>query len=209
MGLSQAISFLLEMRGIRLADQHFQRRVATALIKLETILETARDNVRDVYESVENARTDFIRGTDDIVVTDYFTPINTTFPLVNRETGTVEQVPITLLETTPSVANLTRARPEAYLIPRTWSDVVEKLEILGLEVRTLEQEFRGSVEALNVTSSVLGGALYEGHVLNTVTTSPVQKEVSGWEQYMPVCLWEGTSTDSDSDRSGFLLEVSG
>lgn len=178
MGLSQAISFLLEMRGIRLADQHFQRRVATALIKLESILETARDNADEVYSTVENARAEFIAGNNDIVITDYFTRANTTFPLVNRETGEVEQVPITLMETTPSVANLTRARPEAYLIPRTWSDIVEKLEILGLEVQTLEYEFHGMVESLNITSSVLDEALYEGHVLNTVTTNQVMKEVS-------------------------------
>lgn len=177
MGLSQCISLLLEMRGIRLADQHFQRRVATALIKLESILETARDNSEEVYTTVENARKEFISGNEEIVVTDSFTPVNTTFPLVNRETGEVEQVPITLMETTPSVANLTRARPEAYLIPRTWSDVVKKLEILGLEVQTLEYEFHGMVEALNVTSSQLDGELYEGHVLNTVTTSPTMKEV--------------------------------
>lgn len=47
-GLTQTVSFLCEMRGIRLADQHFQRRTATALIKLETILETARDNFDNV-----------------------------------------------------------------------------------------------------------------------------------------------------------------
>lgn len=56
MGLVQAISFLLEMRGIRLADQHFQRRTTTAPIKLESILETGRNNAEEVYDIVENAR---------------------------------------------------------------------------------------------------------------------------------------------------------
>jgi hypothetical protein len=169
MGLSQAVSFLLEMRGIRLADQHFQRRVATALIKLSTILETARDDADEVYSNIETAREDFITGTDDIVVTDYFTPTNTTFPLVNRQTGDVEDVNITFIATTPSVANLTRTRPEAYLIPRTWSDIATKLRILGLEVTTLESTYRGTVEALYVQNSTLDDAIYEGHVLNTLT----------------------------------------
>lgn len=97
--------------------------------------------------------------------------------MVNRETGEIEQVDIDFWQTTPSVANLTRPRPEAYLIPRTWSDVVAKLENYGIEVETLDYEYRGTVEALNITSSELEGSLYEGTVLNTVTTEPMYKEV--------------------------------
>lgn len=159
-GLTQTISFLCEMRGIRLANQHFQRRVATALIKLQTILETARDNFEDVYETVESARAEFIDSSEDIVVTDYYTPTERTFTMVDRNNGSVVQVPIDFYTTTPSVANITRARPEAYLIPRTWADVAERLEILGLEVQILEHEWRGSVEALNITSSSLAGEIY-------------------------------------------------
>lgn len=176
-GLTQTISFLCEMRGISIADQHFQRRVVTALLKLESILETARDNHDDVLDTVENARQEFINGNDEIVITDYYTPSNRTFTMVNRETGEIEQVEIDYFETTPSVANLTRARPEAYLIPRTWSDVAARLENYGLEVQTLDYEYRGTVEVLNITSSVLDDAIYEGHVLNTVTTEPFYKEV--------------------------------
>ena len=177
-GLTQTISFLCEMRGIRLADQHFQRRVATALIKLETILETARDNHEQVYSTVESARSDFIAGTDDIVITDYFTPTNRTFTMVDRRNGSVVQVPIDFYVSTPSVANLTRARPEAYLIPRTWADIASRLRILGLEVQELEHEFRGPVSALNITSAGWESEIYEGAVLNTVTTAPLpEREV--------------------------------
>lgn len=35
--------FLTETRGIMLADQHFQRRVATGLTMVETIVQTAAD----------------------------------------------------------------------------------------------------------------------------------------------------------------------
>ena len=177
-GLTQTISFLCEMRGISIADQHFQRRVATALLKLEAILETARDNHDDVLSTVENARKDFINGNNDIVVTDSFTPSVRNFTMVNRTSGEIEQVEIDYWITTPSVANLTRSRPEAYLIPRTWSDVATRLENYGLEVQTLDYEYRGTVEALNITSLKLAKELYEGHVLNTVTTETSYKEVS-------------------------------
>ncbi|KAL5931449.1 hypothetical protein ACKVV7_003437 [Pyricularia oryzae] len=92
-GLGHTVSFLLETRGIRLADQHLQRRVATQLVKTEAILDMARDRAGEVYKTVEDAWAVF------------------------------------------------------------------------------------TVEVLNATSSSLARILYEGHVLNTVTTGTYQREV--------------------------------
>lgn len=177
-GLTQTISFLLETRGIRIASQHFQRRVATQLIKMTAILETARDQFDDVYSTVERGRQEFIDGDDDIIVTDSFPLTQRTFTMIDNRNGSVVQAPIDFYQSTPSTANLTRARPEAYIIPRAWADVAERLEILGLEVERLDHGFRGPVEAMAVTSSVLGKTLYEGHVLNTVATKSYTREVA-------------------------------
>lgn len=173
--LTQAVTFLFETRGIRLADQNFHRRVATQLLKLEAVLETARDSP-DLIDIIENARQEFISSTENIVVTDASETINTTYPLVSVADGTVVDVPVTFIQT-PTLANLTRSRPEAYLIPRTYSDIVARLEVFGLEVETLEYEFHGTVEVLTAATSELGAELYEGHVLNTITTTAAQKEV--------------------------------
>ncbi|KAI3580466.1 hypothetical protein IWW34DRAFT_619089 [Fusarium oxysporum f. sp. albedinis] len=148
-GLTQTISFLLEMRGIRIANQHFQRRVATALIKIQSILELTRDNAEKVK----------------------------TFTMVDTRNGSVVQVPIDFQRTTPSIANLTRSRPEAYVIPRTWSDVAKRLEILGLKVERMNYEFRRTLETLTIESSVVEPGLYEGTYLNTVITNSTSREV--------------------------------
>ncbi|KAF5591004.1 carboxypeptidase 2 [Fusarium subglutinans] len=176
-GLTQTISFLLEMRGIRIANQHFQRRVATALIKIQTILELARDDADKVRSVVENAREDFINSDEDIVITDSYVPENRTFTMVDTRNGSVVQVPIDFQRTTPSIANLTRPRPEAYVIPRTWSDVAERLEILGLKVERMNYEFRRTLETLRIETSVVEPELYEGTYLNTVTTNSTRREV--------------------------------
>ncbi|GAB7358242.1 hypothetical protein MBLNU230_g0393t1 [Neophaeotheca triangularis] len=177
-GLTQTVSFLLEMRGIRIANQHFQRRCATALIKLTSILETIRDDYENVSSTIARARDDFISSDSDIIITDSYRPTNRTFTLVDINNGSVVQVPVGFEATTPSVANLTRPRPEAYLIPSTHYDVAERLRILGLEVQTLDYEYRGPVEALNITSSVLDQEVYEGTVLNSVETVSYATEVS-------------------------------
>lgn len=176
-GLTQTISFLLELRGIRLADQHFQRRVATALIKIQTILETARDKFEEVLATVEDAREEFINSDEDIVITDSYVPEKRTFTMVDINNGSVVQAPIDFIRTTPSIANLTRARPEAYIIPRAWGDIATRLEILGLKVDRLNYSFNGTVEALNVTSSTAETELYEGQFLNTVTTEQYSRDV--------------------------------
>lgn len=176
-GLMQAISFLLETRGIRIAGQHFQRRVATQLVKMSAILETGRDQFDNIYSTVERARKEFADSDDDIVVTDSFPLTQRTFTMIDNRNGSVVQAPVDFYQTTPSTANLTRARPEAYLIPRAWADVAERLEIMGVEVERLDHAFRGPVEAMAVTSSELGKSLYEGHVLNTVATKSYTREV--------------------------------
>lgn len=51
-GLMQSIGLLNEVRGIRLADQHFQRRVATALTMVSAILDIALENIDEVYSTV-------------------------------------------------------------------------------------------------------------------------------------------------------------
>lgn len=51
-GLTQSIAILNEVRGIRLADQHFQRRVSTALTMVSATLDIALENIDEVYSTV-------------------------------------------------------------------------------------------------------------------------------------------------------------
>ncbi|OTB00844.1 hypothetical protein M426DRAFT_65095 [Hypoxylon sp. CI-4A] len=174
--LAQSITILCEVRGIRLADQHFQRRVATALNMVSAILDIAIENIDEVYETVETAISKFIDSNDPIVLTDYPNPTNRNITFVNRTNGALTQVPVTFLSTTPTTANLTRTRPEAYLIPRTWADLASRLRDSGLEIETLKDGYKGPAEALRITSTAVARSYYEGAIQVTVTTETVQKE---------------------------------
>ncbi|KAJ0373650.1 hypothetical protein COL26b_008119 [Colletotrichum chrysophilum] len=175
--LSQAIMFLTETRGIGLADQHFQRRVATGLTMVETIVQTAADHAEEVYQTVENARKKFIESTEDIIITESPRPTNISWQFIEAETGALVDIPVQFLNTTPVVANLTRARPEAYVFSKAWADVAERLRVAGVTVQTLEFDFSGEVEALNVTSAIVAASKYEGVARSTVETAIVKKEV--------------------------------
>ncbi|TQN66099.1 Carboxypeptidase 2, partial [Colletotrichum shisoi] len=176
--LGQAIMFLTETRGIGLADQHWQRRVTAGLTMVETIVQTAADRAEEVYATVEGARADFIAGTEDMVVTESARATNITWQFIEATTGALVDVPVQFLNTTPVVAKLTRSRPEAYVFSRAWADVAERLGVAGVEVQTLRADFRGEVEAFNVTgAAVREGAKYEGVARTTVTTGTVRREV--------------------------------
>lgn len=178
MGLTQSITFLIEMRGIFLADQEFQRRTAAGLVMSAAILQTAADNADDVYATVESGREDFIKSTSDIVLTDFSTTSTRPFTMIDYTNGSVVQVPVRFSSTTPATANLTRARPESYLIPVAWADLAERLRVAGLEVETLAEEWTGDVEALTITSTRFDSGYYEGVVRVTATTETKERELT-------------------------------
>ncbi|KAH7311510.1 hypothetical protein B0I35DRAFT_377684 [Stachybotrys elegans] len=177
-GLTQAVMFLIETRGIQLGSQHFQRRVASGLIMLEAIIQTAIDNAEEVYEVIEESRADFISSTEDIIITEVPTRTNVSWSFIEVETGDLVNAPITFLNTTMNVANITRSRPEAYVFPPCWADVAERLRVLGVTVDTLRTPFVGKVEAYNVTSSSLAPAIWEGVILNEVSTEVSRREMT-------------------------------
>ncbi|KAF2741965.1 Zn-dependent exopeptidase [Sporormia fimetaria CBS 119925] len=177
MGLTQTVVFLFETRGIGLANQSFGRRTLAGLQMVLGVLETARDKSRDVLSTIEQGRRSFISGKEEIVVTDYTEYSERTYTFADRRNGDVVQLPVEFASTTPASANLTRARPEAYIIPRAWFDLAERLRVSGLEVETLRDGFKGQVEAYNITSISLADSYYEGEILNTVTTETITQEV--------------------------------
>lgn len=176
-GLTQAVVLLCELRGQWLADQHFQRRTASALTMLEAVLDLALANADDVLATINESVADFISGDHDIVLSDSPQTINRTFTMVDVRNGSIVQVPVLFHGSTPTIANVTRPRPEAYLIPSTWWEMAERLEISGVEVRRLGHAFRGTVQAYNITSAALDGTWYEGTVRNRVTTEAYEKHL--------------------------------
>ncbi|EOA84367.1 hypothetical protein ACJQWK_00925 [Exserohilum turcicum] len=178
MGLTQCITFLFETRGIGIAEQEFKRRTAAGLQMILGVLETARDHADEVRRTVDEAIEQLVHGKEDVVVTDYAEYAGRTFTMVERSTGAVVQLPVEFASNTPATANLTRARPRGYVIPRAWADLAERLRVSGLEVEAMPEAFQEEVEVYNITSSSLGSSYYEGTILNTVTTESSMQKVS-------------------------------
>lgn len=177
MGLSQAIVFLCEVRGIGIADQEFARRTAAALTILESIVETASEHAHEILRIMDDSVKDFVDDDNDIVITEFSDKSFRNWTFLDFETGDLVQIPVEFYSTTPSSANLTRSKPEAYLIPLPWAEIASKLEMLGLEVQTLPQSWSGTVEALTITSSSLGRAYDDGAVRASVSTNSTSTDI--------------------------------
>jgi len=177
MGLTQCVTFLFETRGIGIASQSFKRRTLAGLQMILGVLEPARDQAEEVRSTIEGAIKEVVESKEHIIVTDYTKYTNRTYTMVDRRNGAVVQLPIEFSSTTPATANLTRARPEGYIIPRAWADLAERLRVSGLEVEIMDHAFTGEVEVYNITTASLGRAFYEGAVLNTVTTETLKQDV--------------------------------
>lgn len=178
MGLTQAITFLVETRGISLADQEFQRRTAAGFTMLSSIVQTAADNADDVFKTVEGGIKKFIESGDDVVVTDYSNADIRPFSMVNVNNGSAMTPPVRFASTTPAIANLTRPRPEAYLIPVAWADLADRLRVSGLEVEEMKEPWTGTVETLTFTSARVDAAYYEGVVRVTTTAEASQRQIT-------------------------------
>ncbi|KAF6843261.1 Carboxypeptidase 2-like protein 2 [Colletotrichum musicola] len=177
-GLLQSVSFLTETRGIRLADQHFRRRVAAGLVAIEALVQTAVDHAEEVYDTIERARGEFARGeTGAVIVTDRARTTSTTWEFINAHNGTLVRVPVRFQNSTPPAPELVRRRPRAYVFPRAWDGVADRLRVLGVRVDELEGEFAGEVEVLTATAVELAAAKYEGVVEVSVATEASRRVV--------------------------------
>ncbi|KAI9149933.1 carboxypeptidase 2 [Paramyrothecium foliicola] len=176
-GLLQSVSFLVETRGIRLGDQHFQRRVASGLIAAEAIVQTAVDNFDEVYETIENGRRAFAESRDDIIVNDTARRHPAVFDFVDARNGSVVQLPVTFNNNTPPIVDLTRPRPQAYIFSRAFKGVAERLRISGVKVDELEEDFVGTVDVLRVTRAIVADSKNDGVVQTTAETESFRKQV--------------------------------
>jgi hypothetical protein len=176
--LRQAIAILTESRGIGLGNQHFQRRVAANFICIEELINTAVDNAERIYNTIEDARKEWIDSDEDIAITPQGREENITWTWMDANNGSLIDVPVTYQNYTPTGVNLTRSRPEAYVFSRAWGDIAERLRISGVDIVSLESPYQGEVQAFKIETSSLAPARFEGITHNTVSTSNFTREVT-------------------------------
>lgn len=154
-GLRGSISFLLESRGIGFGNFTMDRRVISHLITLDTIFEYAYTNTEDVQAASDAERQRIINNgltyedSDVLVVAhkkvsdERLAHTNNKYNyLTGEKTGVINVVP------TKHVADTTRVRPTAYVIPAGQEWTQDVLDLLDLHA--ISYEFYEPGTAINL-----------------------------------------------------------
>ncbi|HET9046967.1 MAG TPA: M14 family metallopeptidase [Casimicrobiaceae bacterium] len=152
-GLRNAVSFLIETRGVGIGRAHFKRRVHTHLVAMHAMLDAAAANAGAVLALGRRLRQEVAAaaGTGTLVVSGAATPSRHTLDLVDPESGADRAVEVDWRSALSIVPRVTRTRPFGYLLPAEEQAAAKRLVDLGATVMQLEGAFESEGERYRIT----------------------------------------------------------
>jgi len=156
--LSHTVSLLVEIRGVALGRDAFERRVMTAYWIAERVLRTAVEDADRVHgvlaETVGQPRTVAVKQRPAIV--------EGSLDAIDLANHRLIDLEVTLRDNLQSEATLTRERPVAYAVLPGASELLRKLDVLGFEMVAVTDAVAAEVERYDVTAVRREPFRYEG-----------------------------------------------
>ena len=152
-GLRNAISFLIETRGVGIGRAHLKRRVYTHLVAMRSMLDSTAANAETVLALVRRLRSEVAAtaGKGEIVIAGTATTGRSTLDLVDPETGADKTVDVEWRSALAIEARRKRTRPFAYLLPGSETETARRLVHLGATVTRLREAGMVDGERYRVT----------------------------------------------------------
>ena len=172
--LSNAISSLIEIRGVALGKASFKRRIHTGFLIAISYLKTASENMKLVKNEITKAT----NQTNDVVVTYERDVYKNDIKFIDISDVAYVNKEMTIRDAWKAKPILTRPRPKAYIIDANQTEVIEKLKILGVEMEILNDSKTFQVNAYKVKSHNKATYKYEKRNIQVVETDLVKKEVT-------------------------------
>lgn len=173
--LSNCISTLVEVRGVALGRTSFKRRTYITYSVGMAYLTYAFNNDKEVRKVLQQAAQDADR---DIVVTSEKIKRGDSIPMIDNYAHEMTSVDLVVNDSWLSIPEMTRKRPQAYLILPGNEELTKRLGLLGIEVKDLDAARQVSVEAYTVTDYFRDVREYEGVHRQKIKTSVDVKEVN-------------------------------
>ncbi|HEV7914102.1 MAG TPA: M14 family metallocarboxypeptidase, partial [Albitalea sp.] len=195
-GLKNAISLLVETRGVGLGRLHLKRRVHTHVTAIDSVLHSAADRAADIAklrQFVDNeVSAQACQG--DAVLEAAATPSEYMLVLLDPLTGADKPVTVTWDSSLELRTLRLRARPCGYWLSPAQTDAVLRLRGLGVNVLQLVEEgelrgetYRETAREVGVRSDVRGTIADADAVLRvTVDTVPALLDVKPGGYYVPL-----------------------
>ncbi|GLR90107.1 M14 family metallopeptidase [Bradyrhizobium iriomotense] len=152
--LRNAVSFLVETRGVGIGLAHFRRRVHTHVTAAQAILQAAADNPAGVLAAVARSRevVSGLSGSGNFVVLSKQTPEKRVLTFVDPVTGADKPIEVDWNSSLKIIPALTRSRPAGYLLAASEGAAAAKLRDLGLIVQQISAKADVSGETYRTVS---------------------------------------------------------
>ncbi len=148
--LSNAVSMLVETRGIGLGRTSFARRTHCSYIVARTFLESAMNHKEELQDVLAEAREATIAARDEIIVLNTPSYYNTGVKFIDLETGDLLTIDLKISDAENMSPELVRPRPAGYVLEGSCTKEVEILTLLGLKVESLNKKKKYTVESFIV-----------------------------------------------------------
>ena len=153
-GLRNAVSFLIETRGVGIGRAHFKRRVYTHLVAMNVLLDAAvaggdalLARLRDI-----RARVSAVAGQGNIVVSGVATSTRHTLQMIDPDTGRDKPVDVAWRDALQLQTRLERPRPFGYVLAASELEAARHLRDLGVTVLRIAADEPIGVERYRITS---------------------------------------------------------
>jgi len=144
--LSNCVSALLEVRGVKLGRTSFKRRVFTAFLVSRSFLQTAYDEGEEIREQLKQAQASNNEAVVDFKRAVYQDSIEV-IDLASRKAMPME---VTMRDGLQLTATKKRPRALAYIIPAKEEGIIKRLKILGIQLHPLNVDTELALEAYKV-----------------------------------------------------------
>ncbi|HEV7258266.1 MAG TPA: M14 family metallopeptidase [Bosea sp. (in: a-proteobacteria)] len=157
-GLRNAVSLLLETRGVGIGRAHLGRRVQAHVVASEAIMKLAAQRPGDILAATRKAEAEVtaIKPGTPFVVTARQRPEQRLLTFIDPVTGQDRQVEVTWLSSLDIEATMMRSRPAGYVLPAKAAAAIEALQRLGLTTETVANAARVPGERYRVVKVELG-----------------------------------------------------
>lgn len=194
--LSSAISSLIEVRGVGIGRTSFTRRVYSTFLIASSYVQTTYEHLDEIKELMKDVR---MNPPKDAVVNSKRKDSESKLEMIDVDTNEKIEIDINLAESWYSSPTLSRERPFAYLILPGNTEIIDRLNTLGISTTPLQPSKEIEVQRYVINDYQLAPEEYEG-----VYRQDVSVDTEAITKTFP----EGTSIlYMDQQRAGLAVEV--
>ena len=151
-GLTGAVSYLVETRGVGIALESWQRRVATHYVIAEAVLGAVSDSGGALTERLAAGRKSVAASREALAVSVKLLDAPVPMPFVDPVTGADKQATVTLRDSRSLTVTTSRQRPFGYLVTDGADDTAERLARNGVIVCRLASALEVDVEHYRIAN---------------------------------------------------------